>query len=154
MKKNKTAPYLPETLPPPEPTLDDAVYWKHLAERRLTFQSCADCGKVRHPPMPLCPQCRSSGVAWVEAPSVGILFTYTVVHYAAHADVAAALPYNVAVVEFPELDHVRLVTNIVGAEGDALGIGMPVELVWEPFQDGWLPRFRPAGGKQEEAMRP
>lgn len=135
--------YLPDNLPPPEPGLDDTVFWQNLAGRRLAFQACGDCGRVRHPPTPLCPACRSTAQDWVEAPERARLFTFTVVHYAAHEAVRPILPYNVAVVEFPELAGVRLVTNVVGAEAEGLRIGMTLELVWEPFREGWLPRFRP-----------
>lgn len=136
--------YLPDGLPAPEPTMDDAPFWHAVAERRLAFQQCADCGRVRHPPTPICGRCRSSALRWAEAPSHAVLFTYTVVHYAAHPAVGAAVPYNVAVVEFPELDGVRLISNLVDVAPGDLGIGMALELVWERAGEGWLPRFRAA----------
>ena len=41
-------------------------------------------------------------------------------------------------------DGVRLMTNIVDVEPDAVAIGQPVEVTWEPLTDGRnLPQFRP-----------
>jgi uncharacterized OB-fold protein len=40
-----------------------------------------------------------------------------------------------------------MISNIVGAEPDALAIGAPVELVWEDMSDELaIPRFRLANG--------
>jgi uncharacterized OB-fold protein len=70
------------------------------------------------------------------------VFSYTVIHHPAHPGVAASVPYNAALVEFPGLDGVRLLTNIVDAESDQLHIGIAVELFWEPHGSSFLPRFK------------
>jgi uncharacterized OB-fold protein len=57
--------------------------------------------------------------------------------------VADVLPYNVVLVEFPELPGVRLISNVVNASEQSLAIGDELELIWETGEnDQLLPRFR------------
>jgi uncharacterized OB-fold protein len=136
-------PYLPPEVPRPWPCVEDAPFWAACAERRLVFQACAACGRLRHPPGPRCPHCRSGDVRWTPAPPAGRVFSYTVVHHPMHEATAASVPYNVVLVEFPGLDGVRLVSNVVDAQPGQLEVGLEVELCWEPTGDGgFLPRFR------------
>lgn len=136
--------YFPDTMPKPVPTMDDEPFWRSCAERRLRFQSCAACGTPRHPPTPVCPVCRSTATAWVDGPARAEVFTFTVVHHASHPAVADRLPYVGAVITFPDLPGVRLVSNVTDCDPHAVAIGMPVELWWDDVGDGTLvPRFRP-----------
>lgn len=138
--------YLPNDVPIPEPDIWERTFWDFCRERRLRFQACKACGRVRHPPMPYCPSCRSRDETWVEAGDDAALFTYTIVHHANHPALEHAVPYNVAVVVFPSLQFVRLVSNIVDCGNEDLRIGMPLTLVWEePKPGAVLPRFRLAG---------
>ena len=41
----------------PQPTPDTQPYWDGLNAHRLRLQRCADCGKVRHYPRPVCDAC-------------------------------------------------------------------------------------------------
>ena len=53
------------------------------------------------------------------------------------------VPYNVAIVDFPECDHARLVSNVIDVAPEDVHIGMQVSLVWEPAgNDMLVPRFR------------
>ena len=38
---------------------------------------------------------------------------------------------------------VRLTSNIVGCAPEAVRIGLPVRVVFEPVEDVWLPLFEP-----------
>lgn len=133
-------------MPRPVPNLDDAAFWEGCAARHLRFQHCADCDAARHPPTPICPNCRSAAVRWEEAPSQAEVYTYTVIHYAAHPAVNVRLPYVAAVVTFPGLHGVRLVSNITDCEPSGVKIGMPVRLWWDDIGEGmFVPRFAPMG---------
>lgn len=136
--------YLPAAVPLPRPTADDEPFWTNCRQRRLTFQRCAACGELTHPPLAVCPACQSFTRTWIEAPAAARVFTFTWIHTAAHDSiVGAALPYNVAVVDFPDLPGVRLVTNITDVRLGELAVGDRVTLVWEDAGEGWfLPRFR------------
>lgn len=145
--------YFPADMPVPVPTLDDAAFWNHCAERRLLFQCCSACERPRHPPTPVCAHCSSMRLHWVEAPGHATVFTFTVVHHASHPAVAGRLPYVVAVVDFPQLQQVRLVSNVTDVDPAMMRIGLPLRLWWDRLADDdaaarpmYLPRFRPAQG--------
>lgn len=137
--------YFSAEMPGVEPNMDDAGFWAACNERRLAFQACADCGVLRHPPTPMCAACHATRVTWVDAPQRAEVYTFVVVHHASHPAVTPNLPYVVAVVSFPELPGVRLVTNITEIAPEAVHIGMEVDLWWDALDDGtFLPRFRRA----------
>jgi uncharacterized OB-fold protein len=127
--------YMPPDVPGPESSFDDRGYWERCQQKRLSFQACGACGKCRHPPGPYCPQCGSDQIAWVEAPQVGELFSYTIIHHPAHEAVRGRVPYNVVIVAFPDLG-VRVISNVVNAEPDELRFGMPLKLVWGNASNG------------------
>ncbi len=123
--------------------MDEKAFWDHCASRRLMFQRCGECGLHRHPPSPICPACRSSRIEWTEAPAEGEVFSYTIVHHPSHPAMAVCVPYNVAIIVFPQLDNVRLISNVVDVPPGEMAVGMKVKLHWEgPVGTSWLPRFR------------
>src|SRR5690348_13191770 len=124
------------TSSPVEPTLDDAPFWAAAREKRLVFQRCAACGRVRHPPGPRCMHCQSDRATWVPAPETGELYSWTVAR--AKGD-ARAEPLVIGLVLFRALDNVRLVTNIVAPPPERLAVGMPVRLLWRPCGDLHIP---------------
>ena len=130
------------SMPAVEPEIDDAEFWEAAAQQRLVIQRCAECGILRHPPRPVCADCGSIDHVWVEAPSEGTIFSFTVTHVAAPGVDQAVVPFNVALVGFPDLQDIRLITNIVGAAPEELAIGAPVSLIWDAGPSGCsLPRF-------------
>ena len=138
--------YLGENSEPPMPDIDDAPFWEAAKNRRLVFQCCAECGHPRHPPGPVCPRCHSLEHTWIEAPNEGEVFSFTFTHVAGAGVAPASVPYNVALVAFPELGDLRLITNIVNVEPGQLRIGARVRLVWERGSGGFqLPRFELSG---------
>ncbi len=127
----------------PRPNADDAPFWENCAQRRLTFQKCRDCGTPTHPPIGVCPHCQSMARDWTEAPANARVYSFTWIHTAADDAVAQSLPYNVAVVEFPGLPGVRLVTNVVDVRPGELSIGDSVTLAWDAIDCAmFLPRYR------------
>ena len=127
-------------MPRPEAGLDDAGFWQACATKRLVFRHCQQCGHHHHPPLPVCPECQSMRLDWVDARGQAEIFSHTRVEHPAHPAVTDHLPYHVIVVGWPEMDWVRLVSNLV--EGTPR-IGAPVELTWDPIgPDMHLPRFR------------
>jgi len=50
----------------------------------------------------------------------------------------------VAVIALEDAGGVRIISNLVDVDPEAVSIGMPVELVWEDMSaDLAVPRFRP-----------
>jgi uncharacterized OB-fold protein len=137
--------YLPNEVPGPRPTVDDQVFWDYCQQQELRFQRCSACQHFRHPPAPVCPQCRAFESEWVRAPETGVVFSFTIVHHPAHPAVSAVVPYNIVIVDFPECGHTRLVSNLIDALPEEVCIGMPVVLVWETTGNGRVvPRFKKA----------
>ena len=125
----------------PTVTPDTAFFWDGVREHKLLIQRCASCGTLRHPPRPMCSQCRS--VEWdaVAASGRGELFSFVMPHHPAFP--WFEYPYIVALVELEE--GVRLVANLVGVAPDDAEIGMSVQVEFEHHDnDVVLPAFRPA----------
>jgi hypothetical protein len=122
---------------------DNLFFWEGVRRSELLIQRCAACGKLRHPPSPMCPACRSLAADAVKACGRGIVYSYCRPH-------EPRLPgldpdYVVALVELVE--GTRLVTNLVGIEPAAVRIGLAVEVEFVAVDaDLTLPMFRPAKG--------
>lgn len=138
-----SARFFPDSMPPPLANATTLGWWEAAAERRLVVQRCTACGHTRLPPAPVCPECRSAEAEWQPVPGTGEVYTYTVVHRPVAADMA--LPFVVAVIALDDSGGLRLISNLVNVEPDAVRIGMPVAVVWEQMSDDLaIPRFEPA----------
>jgi uncharacterized OB-fold protein/acyl dehydratase len=127
--------------PRPGITHDGRFFWEGLEQGRLLIQRCVSCGRLRHPPGPMCPWCQSLEWNALEASGRGTVYSYVVAH---HPPVPPfEYPNLIALVELEE--GTRLISNLVGADRDDVEVGMPVvcEIV-EVEPDFWLHRFRPA----------
>jgi hypothetical protein len=124
------------------PTLDEpsAFFWTSGADGKLRFLRCSECSHLIHPPAPICPSCHSRDAAPAEVSGRGTLYSFTVNHqpWDGPGD-----PYVIGLVEIAEQPDVRLTTNIVGIDPDAVEIGMPVEVVFEDHTPVFVPLFRP-----------
>jgi uncharacterized OB-fold protein len=127
------------------PRIDDTNrhFWTGGEQGELRFLRCQRCGWWIHPPSPICPQCFSKDVAPDVVSGDAVVHTFTVNHQPWIPGFDP--PYVVAIVELPEQDGLRLTTNIVGCEPEEVTIGMPVHVVFEQYEDVWLPLFRPVG---------
>lgn len=125
----------------PAPTAESLPYWNGLREGRLRLQRCADCGKVRHYPRPVCDTCWSMNVDWVDASGNGTVHSWTVTHYAFHPGFKGDLPYVLLTVDLEE--GVRLNAQARGIADPR--VGMPVRIAFEHATDELtLPVFEPA----------
>lgn len=125
--------------PRPAVTADTAFFFEGARNGKLLVQRCCQCGRLRHPPTPSCPQCRSLEWEPAELSGRGTLYSFVVVH---HPQVPA-FDYPL-VVGLAELDEgVRLVADLVGVAPDEVRIGMPIVVEMEPMDDELtLPVFR------------
>jgi hypothetical protein len=134
--------FFPDGMPMPLADATTLPFWQAAAEHRLVVQRCAACDHTRHPPAPVCPECRSEAAEWLELDGRGEIYTYTIVHRPLAA--GQTLPFVIAVVALEGSGGLRMISNIVGADPASIGIGMAVELVWEDMSaDLAIPRFRP-----------
>jgi len=123
----------------PEPTPDTQPFWDGLKAGKVMLQSCADCGKVRHYPRPVCPYCHSMQARWREASGRGQVHTWTIAHHPFHPGFKADLPYTLVTVDLEE--GVRMQVQLRGAAPEGgLRIGLPVRIAFEPVtKDVTLP---------------
>lgn len=129
--------------PTPDPTPDTAPYWEGMKQGRLLLQACADCGKIRHYPRPVCPHCYSLAHRWVEAKGTGTVHSWTISHHAFHPGFKPELPYILVTVDLAE--GVRMQAQLKGADAKALKLGLPVKVAFEAAtNDLVLPVFVPA----------
>jgi uncharacterized OB-fold protein len=106
-----------------------APFWEGTRESRLLVQKCANCGYLRWPPGPACPECLSPEAAWTPVRPSGTLVTYCVYRRAFSPAFAGDVPYAVGYVELD--DGPRMYAAMVG-ELAALQCGRPVHAVFDP----------------------
>ena len=124
----------------PSPTPETQPYWDGLNEGRLRLQKCADCGKIRHYPRPVCDACYSMNVDWIDASGRGAVHSWTITHHAFHPGFKQDLPYTLLTVDLEE--GVRLNAQARGIDPSALRVGLPVMVAYERVKDGLtLPVF-------------
>jgi uncharacterized OB-fold protein len=130
--------------PIPVPDADSEPFWEACREQRLIVQRCTSCGHRRFPPIGLCHRCRSWEFEWVEE-SRGTVYSWVVIHHSPVESLRQELPYVVAVIDLG--DGVRMPTQLVNIEPDAVEAGMAVEVTWQEIDGGLsLPFFSPSAG--------
>lgn len=124
---------------------DNGWWWEKVAkEDVLPIQRCADCGKLRHPPRPMCDACGSQKWDSIAASGRGTVHTFTVIHYPQFP--GYDYPIVSIIVDLEEGE--RMASTLVECKPEAVSIGMPVELVIHRDDDGFkIPFFRPAKQK-------
>jgi uncharacterized OB-fold protein/acyl dehydratase len=133
--------------PRPSVTADSAFFFEGAKAGKLLAQRCRHCGRLRHPPAPSCPWCRSLEWEAQELSGRGTLYSYVVVH---HPRVAAFdYPLVVGLAQMEE--GTRLVADVVGVDPGHVRIGMPIDTELVPVDpELTLPVFKarsaPPGG--------
>ena len=128
--------------PIPPLNRDSKPFWDSMREGNMRLQRCADCGKVRHYPRPVCDSCHSFGVDWIRASGKGTVHSWTVSHHPFLPGFIVDLPMTLVTVDLEE--GVRMCAQMRGVEPGQMAIDMPVELGYEAATaDLTLPIFRP-----------
>lgn len=139
------------------PDLDDeegGPFWAGCARGELLVQRCSGCGRLRMPPRPMCPQCRSLDVSWEPVSGRGTIWSFVVPHPPLLPAYGELAPYNVVVVTIDEDPAIRFVGNLVtGPDGainevdpSTIRIGDPVRVVFHQIEDVTFPRWVRTGG--------
>lgn len=119
---------------------DDAFFWEGALAGKLLLRACAQCDRIAHPPVPMCPECHS--LEWTTRPMSG-RGTVNAWLESRHPSQPDAAPRIVALIDLDEGQ--RLVSNLVDVSLDAVEPGMPVEVLFHPIGEHVLPMFRPVG---------
>jgi len=119
---------------------DGAPFWEYTAKGELRMQACASCGRLRFPPRPMCPWCRSTSSEWQLMSGRGTIWSYVVPHPPLLPAYQALAPYNVIVVALDEDPTLRVIGNLVTGPDEAINeidpatirIGSAVQVVFPP----------------------
>lgn len=143
----------------PSPDEESEGFWQGTALGELRIQACGQCGRLRHPPRPMCPQCQSTERHWQRMSGRGTVWSFVVPHPPLLPAYEQFAPYNVIAVTLEEDPVIRLVGNLVAAPGGPINevdpasitIGEPVRAVFSLRQapdgsDMFLPEWVRAGG--------
>ncbi len=131
----------PVPRPLPALTSDTAPFWTGGETSKLLIQQCSQCAYFIHPPTGFCPECESRDTEYTAISGRGFVETFTI----NHKRWMPGLPerYVLALVRIAEQDDVRLATNIIGCDPEAVRFDMPVTVRFEQAGDLWIPLFVP-----------
>jgi len=125
----------------PVPDETSEPFWRGGADGELRIQRCNDCGYFLHPPGRRCPECGGRAFTFSAVAGTGQVYSFAVNHQQWHP--AYPTPYVIASVELPEQAGLRIVTNLVDCELDAVHIGLAVRVVFERLGEWHIPLFTP-----------
>jgi uncharacterized OB-fold protein len=128
------------TVVPPGVDRSNDWFWDGVAQGQLLVQRCRACGALRTPIAPMCGQCRSLEWDAVPVGGRGSIVSWIVSHHPTQPDAA---PRIVVLVDLEE--GVRVVSNVVDADPDAVANDLPVELTFRTYGDVTLPQFTLVG---------
>ena len=131
----------------PALTAENTFFWLAGERGVLRFMRCQACGHYVHPPLPICPMCKSREVRDEAVSGKGTVLAHTINRQVWEPGLEA--PYVIAIVEMDEQSGLRLTTNIVNCDIQAVAIGMRVRVLFEQCADVWLPLYEPDPGSNE-----
>jgi len=100
-------------------------FYKFMNEGKVMGAKCQNCGKLMLPPRPMCTQCYSEKLEWIELSKRGRLLTYTIIHVAP-PQFQHLIPYAVGIVELDK--GLKLPGMIKNIDFDKIKIGMELEI--------------------------
>jgi hypothetical protein len=124
-------------------------FWEGCARGELRVERCADCGRRRIPPRPMCPACRSLRSEWERLSGRGTIWSFVVPHPPVLPAYEKLAPYNVIAVALEEDPSLRLIGNLLARDDGPINeidprtirIGERVRVVFQKVDDVHLPRW-------------
>ena len=135
---------MPQSFRIKPPMGEDNAWWWHIAtEGKLAIQQCSQCKTLRHPPRPMCGECRSLEWHAVTASGKGSVCSYTVLHHPQFP----GFDYPLIIVLVDLVEGTRFTSQLIQCDPQDVSFGMAVEMVMHEDPDGFkLPMFKPATG--------
>jgi hypothetical protein len=94
---------------------DSVPYWAALAKGTLSLQHCLDCGRWTWPPRPICSGCQGENFEWKPVRGTGAVHSWVIAHRAYTPDLAAQVPYVIALVRIDEQDDILIPGRLLAA---------------------------------------
>jgi uncharacterized OB-fold protein len=128
----------------PEPPLTGRAsdYWRSGGDGALRIACCQSCGHLTHPPLPVCPVCRSRDLRPKEVSGQGTVYSWTLNRYQWSPGMVP--PYVVAQIELVEQPGLLILSNVVECDPADVSMGMPVQVCFARSGEAYIPLFRPA----------
>lgn len=109
------------------------------------IHNCGGCGRLHHPPAPVCHHCLSRDVAPVPVSGRGEIVSFTINYQPWQPGMA--VPFVVAYVAIDEQPDVWLMSNIVGCDVWQVAIGTKVQVIFEQQEEVFVPLFTPSADR-------
>jgi len=120
---------------------DNAWWWQQAHAGVLAIQRCAACGTLRHPPRPVCSECRSFDWDFVAASGRGTVASFTVLHHPQFP----GYEYPLVIVLVDLAEGTRVTAELRDCAPQDVRFGMAVACYIHEDADGFrIPKFRPA----------
>ena len=120
---------------------DNAWWWEKASQGVLAIQRCSACQSLRHPPRPMCSECRSLEWDSIHSNGQGTVLSYTVLYHPQFP--GYEYPLIIVLVDLEE--GVRMTANLKDCDPADVNFGMPVRAFIHEDPDGFkIPMFRPA----------
>jgi uncharacterized OB-fold protein len=117
---------------------DTEFFWAGAAAGELRIQRCGRCGRLRHPPGPMCPDCGAAEPGYAVASGAGTVYSFVIHHHPLVP--GRKLPFAVALCELPE--GTRLMAELRDVDPAAVHIGMPVRIDFADTEGVAMPVWR------------
>lgn len=119
---------------------DNAWWWEQAAAGKLAIQRCTACQALRHPPRPMCAECRSMQWDSIESSGRGTVVSFTVMHHPQFP----GYTYPLIIVLVDLVEGTRLTAQLHDCEPQQVRFGMEVHSFIHEDEDGFkIPMFRP-----------
>jgi uncharacterized protein len=120
--------------PAPVLTEDNHEFWEAANEGRLVTQRCRNCGRLNHPPRPMCPRCHSLDHEAIDLAGQGTVYSFSILHYPQFP----MFTYPVIAVLVDLDEGVRILSRLIDIEPAEVRIDMPVQVQFIPTQDDMM----------------
>ena len=116
-------------------------FYRFAGQEKLMAAKCKTCQTLLLPPKPMCTNCLSSNLEWVELKKKGTLVTFTVI-YIPPKQFESMAPYAVGILKLE--DGPKLLGMILGIETQKIKAGMELVIDFDkttPSQWPMWPRY-------------
>src|SRR5437667_23251 len=88
-------------------------FWEAARREDLALQRCTACGRMHHPPVPLCPDCHGRAFDYRVVAGTGTVYEYSVMREPRVVGFEAMVPYACLAVEIDEQPGLYVIGNLV-----------------------------------------
>jgi uncharacterized OB-fold protein len=118
-----------------ERPFSDISYEQFLDEEKLMGSKCTQCGAIFTPPRPICIQCHSADMEWLEMKGRGKLAGFTCITVGPSFMIEEGYdrnnPYCVGVVELDEGTRVDArIEDVDASKPETIKVGMPLTVTF------------------------